>query len=132
MSEIESTKARAKPARAADDGLQFALEAARLAADHRTAEVVVLDLRGLSGVADFFVIGTGTSERQMRAALEYVAEYARGVGRKPLKRADVGSTTWVLADYVDVVIHLFDEKHRAYYDLEGLWGDAPRVEWRRT
>ena len=111
------------------DAQAFAQAAARLAAENKTEDVVVLDLRGLSSLADFFVLGTGTSERQMHAVLDALFEYARGLGRRPLSVADSSRGTWLLADYVDVVVHLFDEEHRAYYDLDGLWGDAPRVAW---
>lgn len=113
-----------------EDARRFAVAVARLADSLKTEEIQVLDLRGLSALADFFVIGTGTSDRQMRAVLDQVEEHARGVGRRPFTTADTAGTTWMLADYVDVVIHLFDGKHRSYYDLDGLWGDAPRVEWR--
>jgi ribosome-associated protein len=112
-----------------DDGLAFACGAARVAADHKSDDVVVLDLRGLSSLADFFVIGTGTSERQMHAVVNHLEDYGRSVGRKPFKVSDSSAASWILADYVDVVIHLFDAEHRAYYDLDGLWGDAPRMEW---
>ncbi len=112
------------------EALEFAIAVARLAADHRTEDVVVLDLRGLSSVADFFVLGTGTSERQMRAALERIDEYAAGIKRSLLTPLDRRSASWLLADYVDVVVHLFDREHRSYYDLDGLWGDARRVPWQ--
>ncbi len=112
-----------------DEGRCFALEAARIASEYRTLDVVVLDLRGLSSLADYFVIGTGTSDRQMHAVLDRLQEHARTLGRRPLNVANSRSASWILADYVDVVIHLFDAEHRAYYDLDGLWGDAPRVDW---
>jgi ribosome-associated protein len=117
---------------ATDDALGFAVEIARLASDLRTDDVAVLDLRGLSTLTDFFVIGTGTSDRQMHAALDRIEEHAKAVGRKPFKVADARAANWILADYVDVVVHLFDAEHREYYDLDGLWGDAPRVEWRAS
>ena len=90
----------------------------------------MLDLRGLSSLTDFFVIGTGTSDRQMHAVLDHIAEHARTVERRQFNVANTRATTWVLADYVDVVVHLFDADHREFYDLDGLWGDAPRVEWQ--
>jgi ribosome-associated protein len=108
---------------------EFAVAAARIAVENKTDNVCVLDLRGLSNLADYFVIGTGTSSRQMHAVLEYILEHARAAGRRPYNVADTTDASWLLADYVDVVIHLFDEEHRGYYDLDGLWGDAPRVEW---
>ncbi|MCK4341046.1 MAG: ribosome silencing factor [Phycisphaerae bacterium] len=115
-----------------DDGREFALAVARIADDNKTADVRVLDLRGLSNIADYFVIGTGTSDRQMRAVLDAIDEHAKSVERHSFTVADRAGTTWMLADYVDVVIHLFDEEHRDYYDLDGLWGDAPLVEWRQA
>lgn len=119
-----------QPAPAAEDSARaFALAAAQIAHDHRTTEVVVLDLRGLSSMSDYFVIGTGTSDRQMHAVMEHIAEHARRAGRKAFKVADPASANWILVDYVDVVVHLFDTEHRAYYDLDGLWGEAPRVVW---
>jgi len=115
-----------------DEARNFAIELARLAASNRTGDVVVVDLRGLSGLADFFVIGTGTSDRQMHAVLGKIEEFALARGRKPYKLSDPKSASWILADYVDVIVHLFDAEHRAYYDLDGLWGDAPRVEWNES
>lgn len=111
------------------DAREFAIAVARIAAADKTEDVTVLDLRGLSGLTDFFVIGTGTSDRQMHAVLDHIAEHAKALDRRPFKIADTRTATWVLADYVDVVIHLFDAGHREYYDLDGLWGDAPRVAW---
>jgi ribosome-associated protein len=125
-----SEPVRAQPrAQLNDDAQPFAVAAARVAADLKTDDVQVLDLRGLSSLADYFVVGTGTSDRQMHAVLDRIEEQARRMGRKPFKVSDSRSANWILADYVDVVIHLFDRQHRDYYDLDGLWGDAPRVTW---
>jgi len=114
----------------ADDAQQFAIAAARIAHDHHVDDISVLDLRGLSSLTDYFVIGTGSSDRQMHAVLDRIEEHARTVGRSPFKVADSRSASWILADYVDVIVHLFDEQHRDYYDLAGLWGDSPSIEWR--
>jgi len=111
------------------EALAFAREVARIAAVNKTEDVVLLDLRGLSSLTDFFVIGTGTSDRQMHAVLDRVGEHARTQGRRPFNVARPREAKWFLADYVDVVIHLFDAPHREYYDLDGLWGDAPRVAY---
>ncbi|MFH1746253.1 MAG: ribosome silencing factor [Planctomycetota bacterium] len=113
-----------------DDALDFAVAAARLAAEYKTEDVEILDLRGLSSFTDFFVLGTGTSDRQMHAVLGILEEYAKTIDRAPFKVADSRSAHWILADYVDVIVHLFDEQHRDYYDLANLWGDAPRIEWQ--
>lgn len=111
------------------DARRFAIEAARVAADTRCENVVVLELRGLSSVTDYFVIATGTSDRQMSATLDRIGDFAKTTVRKPFRTADSPSATWMLADYVDVVVHVFDARARDYYDLDGLWGDAPRVDW---
>ena len=111
------------------EGRQFAVESARMASDLKCEEVVVMDLRGLSGVTDFFVIATGTSDRQMRSVADQLEEYGRKVGTGVFGRAGYQLGQWVLIDFVDVVVHLFDRERRAYYDLELLWGDAPKVDW---
>lgn len=112
-----------------DDAIEFARDVARIAAAHKTEDVAVLDLRGLSGLTDFFVIGTGTSDRQMGAVVDHIAAHAKARDRRAFNVTNTREATWVLADYVDVVIHLFDAERREYYDLDGLWGDAPRVAW---
>jgi ribosome-associated protein len=112
-----------------EDARDFALAAARIASENKIEAVTILDLRGLSTLADYFVIGTGTSTRQMHAVLDELAKHAATMGRRAFNVADVSDASWLLADYVDVVLHLFDEEHRSYYDLDGLWGDAPRVSW---
>ncbi len=114
------------------DARQFAIQTARLAAEHQAGDVVILDVRGISPVTDYYVIGSGTSERQMRAVFDAIREYARTINERPFGLAGYDTATWMLLDYVDVVIHLFAPKYREYYDLELLWGDAPRVEWSRS
>lgn len=110
-------------------GSEFAKTAARIAADMRADDVVVLDLRGISAVADYFVIATATSDRQMRAIADEIEKQGKTVGQKPYGRSGYDSSSWLLLDYVDVVIHLFEPAKRRYYDLDLLWGDAPRVDW---
>jgi len=114
------------------EGLDFAKAVAQIADDNRAEDVVILDLRGLSSVADFFVIATGTSDRQLRAIADQIEEYGQRVGQARYGLSGYEVATWILVDYVDVVIHLFDADHRQYYDLELLWGDAPRVTWHRS
>jgi ribosome-associated protein len=108
---------------------QFAIEAARIANDLKCEDVVVMDLRGLSSVTDFFVIATGSSDRQLRSVAERIEEYGHKVGSRVFGRSGVEQGQWLLIDFVDVVVHLFDGERRAYYDLELLWGDAPKVNW---
>lgn len=122
-----------RPARApsARDARAFAVEAARLIADEKCRDVVCLDVRGLSQVTDFLVIGTGTSDRQMGAVLSHVESLGRERGFEPFRTHADARSAWLLADCVDVVVHLFDQDARAYYDLEMLWGDGERVNWER-
>lgn len=109
---------------------RFAIEAAASLSDDKCEHVVVLDLRGRSQVADFFVVATGTSERQMKSAAMTVADIAHEQGISLFRsNKDQPGQSWVLMDFVDVVIHLFEPTARAYYDLEVLWGDGPRVDW---
>jgi ribosome-associated protein len=110
---------------------QFAIEIARIAHELHAEAVVVLDLRELTAIADFFVICTGTSDRQMQAVVDHIDEFADEHGQKRFGLAGYETARWILADYVDVVVHVFDAKRRLFYDLELLWGDAPRVEWQK-
>ena len=115
---------------------RLAVHLARVCAENRCREVAVLDLSDLSPVTDFFVIATGTSPRQMRAVAHVVAEAGEELDQKAWGVEGLESTQededarWVLVDYVDVVVHLFSADSRAYYDLDLLWGDAPRVDWQ--
>jgi ribosome-associated protein len=111
---------------------QFAIELARIVSDDKCEEVTVMDLRGLSPVTDYFVICSGTSDRQMRTAADHAIEYGKKVGEPPFTKAGMDAATWVLIDFVNVVLHIFTPEHRTYYDLELLWGDAPRIEWQRS
>jgi ribosome-associated protein len=114
------------------DARQFAIELARIAADLKSEQVVALDLRGITAITDFTIICTGTSDRQMRAVAEAVIEYGRRIGQRPYGVAGTENAVWIIVDYVDVVFHIFDRPAREYYDLELLWGDAPRLEWARS
>lgn len=110
--------------------LDLAVQAARIAAENHCEDVVVLDLREISPVTDCFVIATGTSDRQLRSVAEAIADHGRQHGEKPWQTAGLDSAQWVLLDFVNVVVHLFDREHRNYYDLELIWGGAPRVDWQ--
>jgi ribosome-associated protein len=116
---------------------RLAIAMARVCAENRCREVAVLDVRGLSPVTDFFVLATGTSARQMHSVADRAVEAGRAAGQKPfgVEGIRVGegveASRWVLIDYVDVVVHVFTDESRKYYDLELLWGDAPRVDWQR-
>ncbi len=91
----------------------------------KARDVVVMDVRGISGVADIFVLCTGDSDVQIKAIAESVREELRSnYGERPWHVEGVEHLQWVLLDYVDVVVHVFAEDRRTFYDLERLWGDA--------
>jgi len=124
---------RAAGPRAGDDTSRvFAIETARLLQDDKCEDVLVLDLRGQSQITDFFVIGTGTSQRQMRSAGQHVEDLANehgfGVFSTNLSERE---SSWYIVDMPGVIVHLFESHTRGFYDLEMLWGDAERVDWRR-
>lgn len=108
---------------------QFAIDAARLLANTRCHNIVILDVRGLSPVTDFMVLATGTSDRQMHTACRDAEELGEQRGFRAFSRAGDNSQ-WVCIDLVDVVIHVFSQEARSYYDLDNLWGDARKTEWQ--
>jgi ribosome-associated protein len=115
--------------RRVDAARRFAVELARQAANTRCRNVVVLDVRELSPVADFFVIATGTSPRQMRTVCDEAVELGESRDYQPMSVSGYDSETWMLADFVDVLLHVFSDEARSFYDLDSLWGDARWVEW---
>jgi ribosome-associated protein len=116
-----------------DDSRATALAAAQAAAAKQGNEIVILDVRELIVITDYFVIASGSSERQVRTIVEEVERDIRErLDIKPVRREGEDGWQWVLLDYVDVVVHVFDEERREYYDLERLWRDAPRLEWESS
>ena len=106
----------------------FALAAAKVALERRCSNIVVLDLRGLSSVTDYFIIATGTSDRQMRTVCDEVRDIGKTQKMSLFGQAGYEQGRWILLDFVDVVVHLFDSQYRSYYDLEMLWGDGKRLK----
>jgi ribosome-associated protein len=106
-----------------------AVTAARAAAEKQGADITVLDVRSLIVITDFFVIVSGSTSRQVKTIVDGAEEALRGLGVKPLRREGETERRWVLLDYVDVVVHVFGEEERRYYDLERLWKDADRLSW---
>lgn len=114
-----------------DEVRRFVIEAARLMHDRHCSEVVVLDVRGLSDVTDYIVIGTGTSERQIDSVATELEDTAKAASVTAMGREQDKPARWVVLDFLDVVVHLFDPPTRGFYDLEMLWGDAKKVDWAR-
>lgn len=139
MPKVKAKKSPAEPApssttappMASDPQRTLAIECARLVRDDKCEDVQLLDVRGLSQVTDYLIIASGTSERQMRSVLQHVDELGSKHGYSSYRSHSDDRSTWLLLDFVDVVVHLFEPNTRAHYDLETLWGDAPRVDWER-
>jgi ribosome-associated protein len=108
---------------------EFALAAAKVAEERHCTDITVLDLRGISPATDYYVIATGTSDRQMRTVADEISQAGRGCGFSRFGRAGYDQARWILLDFVTVVVHLFDSEYRDYYDLELLWGDAKKIDY---
>ena len=108
---------------------EFALAAARIAESRHSTNVIVLDLRGISPATDYYVIATGTSDRQMRTVADEISTAGREQGFPRFGRAGYDQARWILLDFVEVVVHIFDSEGRDYYDLELLWGDAKKIDY---
>ncbi len=121
----------ARRARKVDTGRELAVAGARLAQERHCEDVVILDLRRISPVTDYFVICTGTSDRQIRAVGDELVEYGKSVDQRVWHVAGRDTADWIVLDFVDVVVHLFGKAQREYYDLELIWGAAPKVKWQR-
>jgi ribosome-associated protein len=114
------------------DALDRACLCARVAADNKARDVVVLDMRGVTPIYDFLVLTTGASRRQMHAIAEEVDAALRDVGDRRLGIEGYEASRWIVQDYGDVVVHVFDAETRDYYALEDLWADAKKVDWERA
>ena len=111
---------------------QKARRAARAALDKRATDLVVLDVRRVSSVADYFVLCSGKSTTHVESISEAIREDLKTDGTRPLHAEGVALSGWILLDYGDVLVHVFLEDTRAYYALERLWGDAPAVPLDRS
>jgi len=111
-----------------EPSLAKALNCARAALDKKAENLKVLDLTELSGFTEYFVICSGTSDRQVQAIADSVEHALKLKGKSLLSSEGYQDGRWVLMDFGDVVVHVFLEALREYYDLENLWADAPRVK----
>jgi len=110
------------------DSKQLALICRELADNKKAENIVVLDVRELSSVTDYFVVASGTSEPHLRAITEEITDKLRSDHQLRPRAVDgTLQTAWVVLDYFDVIVHVMRGDVREHYDLEGLWGDAPRI-----
>lgn len=127
-----TTSATAKEKR--DDlsrSLQLAVAAAQTCEDNRGRDIVVLDLRKLTCIFDYFVIASGTSRRQLHAMSEEIDHRLEDdLNDERMGIEGYAESRWILLDYGTIVVHLMDDQTREYFALEGLWGEAPKVDWK--
>jgi len=109
---------------------EWACQISRLAHDRHCSDIVILELFDLSPVAKHFVIATGTSDQQIRSVASEMADLGKKKNFPAYKQAGLQQGKWVVIDFIDVVVHLFESDFRNFYDLELLWGDAPKISWQ--
>jgi ribosome-associated protein len=111
-----------------DTGRPTAVAIAKAALDKKAEDVTVLDVRGLTGYADYFVVMTADSDRQASAIADHVEQTMKTAGISKVGVEGYETGRWILIDYGDVVAHVMSKESRGFYDLEGLWADAPRFQ----
>ena len=110
--------------------LERAVQSACVAEDNKAKDILVLDMRKVTPLFDFLILMTGTSRRQIHTLSEEIDASLRAVGDKRLGIEGYVDARWVIQDYGDLVVHVFDAETRAYYRLEEFWADAPHVDWQ--
>jgi ribosome-associated protein len=100
-----------------------------VAADHKARDILILDMRSITPLYDFFVLATGASRRQIHTLAEEIDAAMHQEGETRLGIEGYEASKWIVQDYGDIVVHVFDPDARRYYALEELWADAPRIDW---
>jgi ribosome-associated protein len=128
---LNTATARRVPTPTVTDALDRAVLCARVAADNKARDVVILDTRGITPLYDFLVLATGGSRRHIHTLAEEIDAALRDDGDARLGIEGYEASKWVVQDYGDVVVHVFDDSTRRYYELEDLYADAGQVDWQR-
>jgi len=121
-----------KPTPSAAPVADRAVLCARVAEDNKARDILVLDMRAITPLYDYVVLATGASRRQIHTLAEEIDAALRGLGDRRSTIEGYEASNWVVQDYGDLVVHVFDPDTREYYALEELWPDAPRVDWKRA
>lgn len=103
----------------------------KAALDKKALDPVLLELKGTTSFTDYFLLCSGKSDRQVQAIAQAIVETLKKNGIQPLGQEGMARGRWVLLDYGDVVVHIFLEAVRKFYDLEGLWIDAPKIDLQK-
>ena len=107
----------------------LACEIAHIAKDRNCEDIVVIDVNDVSPITNCFVIATGTSDRQIRSLADELKSIGKKIGHPAWHIAGTDTAEWIVMDFVDVVVHLFVEDVREFYDLEMIWGQSPKLDW---
>jgi ribosome-associated protein len=107
----------------------MAIAAARAADDKKANDILVLDMHGVTPITDYFIICSGNNDKQVARIQEAVEDRLRELGDKASRREGERYRRWILLDYIDLVVHIFLQEEREFYELERLWKDAPLVTW---
>jgi len=111
------------------DSKEIAITCAKIADEKKALDIVILDVDKISAITDYFVICSAINERQLHAIADDMDKEMKKLSVMKLGMEGYREAKWVLIDYGDFIVHIFDKEIRGYYDLELLWGDAPKVEW---
>jgi len=115
------------------DSRELASRCRELADNKKAEDIVILDVRKISSITDYFVVATGTSEPHLRAIVDEITDtLEKDFGLRPRARDGSLQTAWVVLDYFDVIVHVMRSDVREHYKLEDLWGDAPRVRKKKA
>lgn len=108
--------------------IDIAKQCAKLADSKKAIDPIILEVKGLTDITDYFVICSGTSKRQIETIADFIVEKIGKKGVKPLHYESDSQGIWTVLDYFDVIVHIFNEETRDYYRLEQLWGDAKKIQ----
>jgi ribosome-associated protein len=110
---------------------QLALLAAEVCDEKKAKEIVVLDVRKITSISDYFIVCSTSNERQARAIADDMRVRMKDLGKREMGVEGLEDARWVLQDFGDIVLHIFHESQREFYDIEGLWADAKQVRWKK-
>ena len=111
------------------DSKEIAITCAKIADEKKAQDIVILDVDKISSITDYFVICSGINDRQLYAIADEIDKQLKKLSVKKFGMEGYREAKWILIDYGDAIVHLFDKEMRSYYDLELLWGDAPKIKW---
>jgi len=114
------------------DSKEIAITCAKIADEKKALDIVILDVDKISSITDYFVICSAINERQLHAIADEIDKQMKKISVNKFGMEGYREAKWVLIDYGDLIVHVFEKEIRNYYDLELLWGDAPKVTWQEA